>query len=221
MKSQRCRLDWPVEDEYELIESWLRPTSTAAGLTGDTAEIVTAKAIRDINESGQVRYLMVKDAAGSPVGVVNYRRLNIAAGSFSIGGAIGETTLWGSGIGFEALRLLVDHLFHGENAHRVEFVTAGYNRHTLGMLTKGGFVLEGVLRDYHYLDGSYHHRTVWSILRDEFERSVAEYGERYPIHDVVPADDKRTAELALVRYLATHPSTSFDRVAMVSTGMAQ
>jgi RimJ/RimL family protein N-acetyltransferase len=208
MIGTRCRLGWPDDQDYPLIAGWLRPTSMTAGLTGDTAEIVTAASVRELNEAGRVRYLMVLTNEGRPVGVVNYRRTNVAAGSFAIGGAIGDEDRWGSGIGFEALRLLVDHLFHGENAHRVEFATAAYNRHTMAMLTKGGFVLECVLRDFHYLDGTYHDRTVWAILRAEFEQGAVTYRDRFPVRDAVPQADKDHARACLVKYLATDPPTS-------------
>lgn len=212
MIGDRCRLSWPEEPDYPLIAGWLRPTSMTAGLTGDTSEIVTAASVRELNESGRVRYLMVHTVDGRPVGVVNYRRTGVAAGSFAIGGAIGDEQRWGTGIGFEALRLLVDHLFHGENAHRVEFATAAYNRHTMAMLTKGGFVLEGVLRDYHYLDGTYHDRTVWAILREEFERGAVTYRDRFPVRDAVPQADKEHARACLVKYLAGDPPTSIGSV---------
>lgn len=202
MKSSRCTLEWPSVEDYDLIEQWLRPTSTTSGLTGDTGEVVSANAVREYNESGRIRFLMVRDTTGRPVGVVNYRRTNLASGAFSVGGAIGDQELWGSGIGFEAMRLLVDHVFHNENAHRVEFATASYNRHSLGVLTRAGFVLEGVLRDHHYLDGEYHDRTIWSVLRSEFEEAAVLYRDRYPVADSVPAADKLAARKCLASYVS-------------------
>lgn len=202
MKSPRCTLEWPSAQDYALIEHWLRPTSTTSGLTGDTGEVVSATAVREYNETGRIRFLMVRDTAGHPVGVVNYRRTNVTSAAFSVGGAIGDEDLWGSGIGFEAMRLLVDHVFHNENAHRVEFATASYNRHSLGVLARAGFVLEGVLRDHHFLDGEYHDRTIWSVLRPEFEAAALTYRDRYPVADSVPAADKAAARKCLASYVA-------------------
>ena len=205
MRSRRCRLEWPDDEDYGRIAHWLRPTATASGLTGDTGEVVSAAAVRELNESGRVRFLVVRDRDDVPVGVVNYRRTNLASGAFSVGGAIGEQELWGSGVGFDAMRLLVDHVFHHENAHRVEFATASYNRHSLGVLAAAGFVLEGVLRDHHFLDGEYHDRTIWSVLRSEFEASALAHGDRYPIVDLVPAADKAAARRCLEAYLERTP----------------
>lgn len=218
MVRKMCVLRFPGERDYELVESWLRPLSPTSALTGDTHEVVTADAVRELNESGKVRYLMVLTDAGAPVGVVNYRTSG-TAGSYVIGGAIGDPEKWNGGAGADALGQLVDFLFHELNAHRVEFSTASYNKHTLAILTKGGFVLEGVLRDYYFMDGMYHDRTVWSILRDEFYEGAAAHADQFPVEDLVPEEDKRQAQEALAKYLASDPPTSLtsfgDRIARV------
>jgi RimJ/RimL family protein N-acetyltransferase len=202
-----CALRWPSDEDYPLVERWLRPMSLTSALTGDMNEDVTAEQIRAAHTSGSVRYLMVAADDGETVGVVNYRKIG-SAGSFSIGGAIGEPEKWSHGRGAEALTMLVDHLFHQLNAHRVEFTTATYNRHTMSMLAKGGFVLEGVLRDYYFLDGMYHDRTIWSILRAEFLIGAKTYAKTFPIADLVPDSDKQQARTAFAKYLASDPPTS-------------
>ncbi|MFJ8913079.1 GNAT family N-acetyltransferase [Amycolatopsis sp. NPDC102389] len=202
-----CSLRPPSDDDYGLMEQWLRPMSLASALTGDMNETVTARELKVANDGGAVRYLLVVAENGDPVGVVNYRKAG-SAGSYAIGGAIGDPGLWRRGIGAEALGILVDHLFHQCNAHRVEFTTASYNKHTMSILTKGGFVLEGVLRDYYFLDGQYHDRTVWSILRDEFVIGAKAFAKSSPVEDVIPAEDKQQARDAFAKFLANDPQTS-------------
>ncbi len=189
------------------MEGWLRPFAPASALTGDTHERVTAAAIKEADDSGAVRYFMVVATSGEPVGMVNHRKVG-SAGSYAVGGAIGDPEKWNSGCGADALAILVDHLFHQLNAHRVEFATASFNRHTMSILTKGGFVLEGVLRDYYFIDGQYHDRTIWSILRDEFVEAARAFAKRSPVADLVPAGDKQHAQAAFARYLAEDPPTS-------------
>lgn len=201
LREKICSLERPTAEDYARIEAWLRPMALTSALTGDANELVTAEAIRAANESGQVRYFMVVASTGERVGVVNYRRSG-GHGAYSIGGAIGEAAHWNSGIGAEAMGQLVDFLFHQQNAHRVEFTTAAYNKHTISMLTKGGFVLEGLLRDYHFLDGEYHDRTLWSLLRPEWVAGAREFKEQSPVPDLVPAKEKQRAKELLAKYLA-------------------
>ena len=207
MSRKSCVLRPPSDEDYRLMENWLRPMSLASALTGDMNETVTAAELKAANERGVVRYLLVVAENGDPVGMVNHRKAG-SAGSYAIGGAIGDPAQWHRGIGADALGMLVDHLFHQLNAHRVEFTTASYNKHTMSILTKGGFVLEGVLRDYYFIDGQYHDRTVWSILRDEFVVGAKAFAKSSPVEDVIPAEDKQQAQEAFAKYLASDPPTS-------------
>ncbi|GAA2804807.1 GNAT family N-acetyltransferase [Crossiella cryophila] len=208
LREPKCTLDSLTGDDYVTVSDWLRPMALTSALTSDANEQITPEAIRAVNESGQVRYFMVVTAAGDRVGVVNYRRSG-GHGAYTIGGAIGDPARWNSGVGGEGLGLLVDHLFHQLNAHRVEFSTASYNKHTMSLLTKGGFVLEGILRDYHFLDGEYHDRTVWSLLREEFEAGARELSEQMPVVDLVPAKEKQRAKELLAKYLANQQDAAW------------
>ncbi|MGW0517156.1 MULTISPECIES: GNAT family N-acetyltransferase [unclassified Crossiella] len=194
--------------DYVAVEGWLRPMATTSALTCDMNDLVTAEAIKEANESGKVRNFMVVTTAGDRVGVVSYRPSG-GHRAYVIGGAIGDPARWSSGVGGEAMGLLVDHLFHQLNAHRVEFATAAYNKHTISMLTKGGFVLEGVLRDFYFLDGEYHDKTIWSLLREEFVVGARQFKEQMPVLDLVPAKEKQRAKELLAKYIANEPGSSW------------
>ncbi|SFS65861.1 GNAT family N-acetyltransferase [Saccharopolyspora flava] len=207
MQGRLVRIEWAAEDDYDLIASWLKPLSPAAAMTADTREFLTPAKVKAANEDGNVRFFMAVTSDGERVGAVNYRPVN-SSGSYSLGGVVGDWQKWSRGYGAEAFGLVIEHLFNGLNAHRVEFTTAAYNKETLKILTKGGFVLEGVLRDYHYLDGMYYDRTVWSILREEFEEYAAASAEHFPVVDAIPAEDKEKARELLSKFLANDPPTS-------------
>ncbi|MGW1680393.1 GNAT family N-acetyltransferase [Saccharopolyspora sp. NPDC002376] len=207
MQGRLIRLEWATEDDYELISGWLKPLSAAAALTGDSQEFLTPAKVKEANEDGHLRFFMAVTGEGDRVGAVNYRAVN-SSGSYSIGGVVGDAHKWSHGYGAEAFGLVVEHLFNSLNAHRVEFTTAVYNKETMRILTKGGFVLEGVLRDYHFIDGMYYDRTVWSILREEFEAHAAATRDIYPVGDAIPAEDKKAAQEMFRKYLANDPQTS-------------
>ncbi|GAA4621124.1 GNAT family N-acetyltransferase [Saccharopolyspora hordei] len=207
MQGRLVRIEWATEDDYELIASWLKPLSPAAAMTADSREFLTPAKVKAVNEDGGVRFFMAVTRDGDRVGAVNYRSVN-SSGSYSIGGVVGDAHKWSRGYGAEAFWLVIDHLFNNLNAHRVEFSTAVYNKETMSILTKGGFVLEGVLRDYHFVDGMYYDRTIWSILREEFEEHAAANRDLYPVIDAIPAEDKQAAQEMFRKYLANDPHTS-------------
>ncbi|OLL74517.1 hypothetical protein Ae263Ps1_2431c [Pseudonocardia sp. Ae263_Ps1] len=207
MLGRLVALEAPTECDFITVAEWLAPTSAVAVLTGDSRERVTADGLSAAHRDGSIDFWMVRPLTGTDgdrrhVGVVNSRRVG-GAGTFTIGGAVADPGRWSQGLGAEAFGLLVDHLFLQQCAHRVQFQTALYNRGMIEMLTRGGFVLEGILRDHHFLDGDYHDATIWSILRAEFESHTADPRNRalYPVTESVEADDKRRAVKAMTDYL--------------------
>ncbi|WP_051851820.1 GNAT family N-acetyltransferase [Streptomyces sp. NRRL F-5650] len=206
MKGRRVSLDRPTDADYELMADWLGPASQAAVLTADAGEYITPEDLQRLNSSGQIRQFAVRTHDGRTVGTVNYRQHG-PVGNYAIGGAIGDPALWQQGLGAEAFDLLIDHLFHARNAHRMQFTTALYNKSVLRMVTRAGFVLEGILRDHHYLDGTYHHAAVWSLLRYEYYDSLDRQEQRDPSFvrpDVIPESTKAEA-LDIVLSHLRHP----------------
>ncbi|MGW5876539.1 GNAT family N-acetyltransferase [Nocardiopsis terrae] len=209
LQGELVSLAWPGEHDYATIERWLTPTSHAAVLTGDTSEVVTVDTIRKTNTSGRARFYMIVTNAGEAVGVVNHRQVG-GIGNYAIGVAVGPDELWDKGYGFEGSALVVEHLFQNLNANRVQFQVAMFNKRMISMVTRGGFILDGVLRDYYFLDGEYHDATIWSILRKEFYEQIEKEGDQSmpPVINLVPERDKRTARTLFQKYLESLPKTS-------------
>lgn len=155
------------EDDYPLVAQWFRRDVAGALATGGSAWATSTADIRAAVESGPEKYAMVRTHEGAPVGLVQWRQRKYS-GSYVVGGIIGDSELWDSGCGGEASWLLVHELFHAHNAHRIEFITAAFNVRVVRMMIKSGMVIEGVLRDYFFLDGQYHDAIVTSYLRDEY-----------------------------------------------------
>ncbi len=124
-----------------------------------------------------------------PVGMVTWQQKTYH-GSYTTGVAIGDAERWGSGMGMEAMMLLVSHLFHTLNAHRLHIEVAAYNIGMLPIFTGGMVKIEGVLRDYFFVDGEYHDCIVGSMLRDEYYRIAETFGG--PPH-AISADHKAAA----------------------------
>ncbi|GAB1688996.1 GNAT family N-acetyltransferase [Krasilnikovia sp. M28-CT-15] len=213
MRGKFVELRPPTDtDDYALIASWVRPLSAAAVLAGDN-EVLSAEEIQQINRTGTVRHLMVVTHSGDPIGVVSWRPHG-APGGYSIGSAVGDQQRWAEGYGGEASALLVDYLFHICNAHRIQVVTALFNKHSMRMVARAAFVLEGILRDHYFLDGEYHDAAIWSMLRDEYYAEVRRAAAIHPefgAPDLVPAADKAEARRTLTEYLAQGGPTSLAR----------
>ncbi|PSK92353.1 RimJ/RimL family protein N-acetyltransferase [Murinocardiopsis flavida] len=187
MQGHLVRLQPLTEDDYELISGWMRPGLTASLASGGP-EFPSAELLRRRAETSGESILMVLTRDGRKVGFIRWQSKKYA-GSYEIGGAIGDPDYWDTGCGAEATSLVLEHLFHARNAHRVQFTVGMFNVRTVKMLLNTGIVIEGLLRDYFFLDGRFHDAIVASVLRDEFY-TLDEWGA---IEDVVPEADKRAA----------------------------
>ncbi|WP_328742451.1 GNAT family N-acetyltransferase [Streptomyces caniferus] len=210
MQGRLVTLEWPGDDDWAAIASWLRPGSPAAVLSGDW-ELLGAAEVEQANRSGRVHHLVIRTKDGEGIGTVSYQRSG-RIGGFTVGGAIGSPELWRRGYGAEAVVLLVDYLFHQLDAHRVQVTTAGYNKGIIRLMTKTRFVVEGILRDHCYLDGAYHDSIVWGLLRDEHYASLQPSADNrvlaVGLADFVDEDDKLQARAILAEHLVTTRRTA-------------
>ncbi|AZZ48385.1 N-acetyltransferase [Rathayibacter rathayi] len=71
----------------------------------------------------------------------------------------------GQGIGSLAQRLLVEYLFAGTRAERIQAYTDVDNRAERRALEQAGFEEEGVLRRAQWRDGAWHDLVLFSTLR--------------------------------------------------------
>jgi RimJ/RimL family protein N-acetyltransferase len=77
--------------------------------------------------------------SGRPVGEVGYKRVEALQGVVSVDIKIGDSTLWGKGIGKEAMRLLIAHIDAHENARRLIAQPDSQNARSIGLFEACGF----------------------------------------------------------------------------------
>ncbi|GLZ06506.1 alanine acetyltransferase [Actinomadura sp. NBRC 104412] len=195
MKGDYVSLRRMKDADFELLADWIggRVGSYGAG----SPFFVTPEELR----RGADTYLMVVRNDGERIGVVSWRQLAYV-GSYELGVAIGDESAWTDGYGVEAVLLLLHYVFHARNAHRVEMKAGLFNRQPIRMVTQGIMVLEGVLRDYYFLDGRYYDAVVFSLLREDYYKLV-EALELSP--DTIPEAEKREAFKVFQEFLANRP----------------
>jgi len=84
---------------------------------------------------------------GGPIGQANYRDLQPKGKSAEVGIGIGEPSLWGKGLGREALGVLVRHLVDDLGLHRITLSVVAYNDRAIASYKAAGFEVEGIERD--------------------------------------------------------------------------
>ena len=74
----------------------------------------------------------------------------------------------GRGYATEATKALIDYGFKSINYHKVQICVRPSNTPSCKVIEKCGFVYEGTLRDYFYMNGHYEGRKYYSILKSEW-----------------------------------------------------
>ncbi|MFF7259427.1 GNAT family N-acetyltransferase [Streptomyces sp. NPDC008159] len=184
------------KQDYELIAQWSSSVASVYSSGGQT--FTTADEMEALVARHGITYLMVVDRSGEPVGGVTYQQLTYP-GNFEVGNVVGSPELWGIGYGMESMHLLLDHLFHQRNAHRVHLMAGLYNKQMVQIFLKGPIKVEGILRDFFFLDGEYHDALVGSLLRNEYYGFLRSLGTSPA--DLIPKDDKADARDLLAEAL--------------------
>ncbi|WP_255950612.1 GNAT family N-acetyltransferase [Streptomyces odontomachi] len=142
-------------------------------------------------------FLLACTDDGQAIGVVSWKQ-DDTPGNYTVGSMIGDADMWGAGFGLESVILLVGMLFDSRNAHRVGFTCGVFNKRAVENFCSGIMKVEGVLRDYYFLDGQYYDALMGSILRDDY------YAVREPSY-IIPPAEKVAAQLVLDEFIRRNP----------------
>ncbi len=125
--------------------------------------------IRAAYESKDEVYLMVvKKINNKEIGFVRGSWLTSSSRNVWLRMTIGDKQAWGKNYATDALRCFLEWLFYEQNVHRVTCETYATNRRAIRFFEKMGFKKEGVIREAHYIDGTYHDIISFGLLKREF-----------------------------------------------------
>jgi diamine N-acetyltransferase len=103
-----------------------------------------------------------------PIGNTGLFDVDTVNGSAGIGISIGEKSLWGQGLGTDAMNALLDFGFGQLRLERMWLEVHDFNARARRSYEKSGFVLEGTERHANFKRGRYNDVLLMSILRDEW-----------------------------------------------------
>ncbi|MFX1514738.1 MAG: GNAT family N-acetyltransferase [Promethearchaeota archaeon] len=89
---------------------------------------------------------------------------------------------WGKGLMTEALEAFIRFGFEVMNLNRIEATTNVKNERSRKVLTRLGFVQEGILRQKYRFRGNYSDEIIFSILREEWKTRVMQKSQERSLH---------------------------------------
>jgi [ribosomal protein S5]-alanine N-acetyltransferase len=102
------------------------------------------------------------------IGYADLAEINTFEARASLGYAIGNSSLWGQGLGFYGAKLMLKLAFESSKLERVTSEVNAANTRSLRALEKLGFKLEGVLRQHETYRGVRGDVHLFGMLREEF-----------------------------------------------------
>jgi [ribosomal protein S5]-alanine N-acetyltransferase len=128
------------------------------------------RAAEDFRDGAVVRWLMFPlGGRRHIVGRINYTQ--IVRGPFQscmLGYAI-DRDLEGQGLMFEALQATLGHVFDVLRLHRVQANHLPQNHRSARLLQRLGFRIEGLARDYLYINGAWRDHVLTALTTPQFD----------------------------------------------------
>lgn|SRR5688572_27576662 len=162
-------------EDYELLRDWQNDAEVAYWM-----DYRTPFSLRDIEEDqerarseGRPFVITYEGKAIGKAGLNQFRWEARVAAMYIY---IGDKSLWGQGLGRDAIMALLALAFDELGLQRVELTLLAENKRAQKAYESCGFVLEGTLRGRSYRAGTWHDTSVMSVSRDDYIRVRTEPG---------------------------------------------
>jgi len=168
-----------ARDDAPALVRWLNDPEVRRGLlTFRPLSLEAEHAFLDsvAKAENQVVLGIVERASGALVGACGLHDIAWKDRRATFGIFIGEKRRWGHGLAREATQLLLDYAFDTLGLHRVELHVFAFNTRALRTYQALGFVHEGTLRAFHFVDGRFVDAHVMAVLSEEWKRRPASAG---------------------------------------------
>jgi len=115
------------------------------------------------------RFAIESLATGSYIGGCGINHIDWLNRIATIGIFIGDKTLWGMGMGTDAMHVLIQFIFQEMNLNKVRLYVYDFNQRAIECYSKCGFQVEARLRSSVYKQQQYSDALVMGLLREEYK----------------------------------------------------
>jgi len=173
IETQRLILKNYTENELEDVHKlksdpmvWKFSTKIATTKMGDS-KIYLQSVLKNYNESKcDFQALFLRDTGEyiGEAGVLSFNNQNNRT-------IVGYNLLhryWGNGYATEIIKGIIKHSFEVEKVERIEALVCDGNVSSRKVLEKSGFIQEGLLRNFAYIDNRYINVYYYGIIKDDY-----------------------------------------------------
>ena len=135
--------------------------------TKEAVKELLDKYISSYEKEDYYRWAVIEKKSGECIGQIAYFLVDNKNHFAEIEYCIGSNFQC-QGYATEATKAIIAYGFDKMNLHKVQICTKSINEPSKRVIEKCGFVYEGTLRDYFYMDGEYVGRLYYSMLKNEW-----------------------------------------------------
>ena len=135
--------------------------------TKEAVKELLDKYISSYEKEDYYRWAVIEKKSGECIGQIAYFLVDNTNHFAEIEYCIGSNFQC-QGYATEATKAIIAYGFDKMNLHKVQICTKSINKPSKRVIEKCGFVYEGTLRDYFYMDGEYVGRLYYSMLKNEW-----------------------------------------------------
>ncbi|WP_147803078.1 GNAT family N-acetyltransferase [Alkalicoccus halolimnae] len=163
------------QEHFSVLKTWINETSSEEMIrwSGTTFTFpLTDRQLLEYNSEKDARIYMAMDENHIPCGHAALRKIDFSHRSARIGKLFVEPSFRGQGYTPIILHKLLCIAFEELHLHRVALGVFNNNIRAKRIYEQFGFKVEGVLRDYRFVEGTFWSLTEMSILKPEFTNTL-------------------------------------------------
>lgn len=171
MKTKRLTLKNVEISDAQLIANWKNDPYTQEMSTGSQQYTIESEQ-EDIDNNQDPYYLMIITESNTPIGYIRITWMDQLKSCAWLRFGLG--THRGEGYTKEALEALIPKLFE-QGVHRIEAEVYAYNTSSYKLLKALNFEVEGVRRQAHYHNGTYHDVYLFGLIENTPSTNLNDY----------------------------------------------
>lgn len=173
LQSHHLRLRPPAKADLLAVFDWYNDPDTVAPFDRFSVDSFeeferSVAAAPDDPASLAPRFVIERRDDGRVLGFAGHYRSHPVLGTTEVWYVLGDSSERGKGYGTEAVGLLVDYLFHRDDAARIGASCDVENVPSYRLLERLGFRREGTLRSALFHHGTWHDVAVYGVTRAEW-----------------------------------------------------
>ncbi len=164
------------KDDESMLKNWVADEkiqslySEPVYSTKEAVRELLNKYIGSYDKSDYYRWAVVERKSGECIGQIAFFLVDSKNHFAEIEYCIGSEFQC-NGYATEATKAIIAYGFNRISFHKIQICTKTINAPSKRVIEKCGFIYEGTLRDFFYMNGEYIGRLYFSMLKSEFEKN--------------------------------------------------